>query len=177
MIERLQHIAALIWAFPSHEIHGRLKLQKAMFFAKAVGVPIPYEYRYLHFGPYSDGLKSDVDRLAAFEELSESVSTSGEFETVITRMNSKSELPTNEVPPATARVFSKIAFLVNDEPASALEVASTFYWYKRSGLSDDDAWSLAEQTKSTTWNMDGVPSRAKGLVHSLQELREVSAHS
>jgi uncharacterized protein YcfL len=92
-------------------------------------------------------------------------------------MNSKSELPTNEVPPATARVFSKIAFLVNDEPASALEVASTFYWYKRSGLSDDDAWSLAEQTKSTTWNMDGVPSRAKGLVHSLQELREVSAHS
>jgi len=44
---------------------GRTALQKLCYFLRVVGVPLPYQYRLCHYGPFSDSLALEVNLLEA----------------------------------------------------------------------------------------------------------------
>jgi len=55
------------------KVHGRKKIQKMIYLLKVAGTPMPFQYEYHHYGPYSSGLQAELDDLAQRGFLSESM--------------------------------------------------------------------------------------------------------
>jgi len=61
--ERFRWIAAVIFAHPGHTVYGRTRLQKEMLLLQRCGLPADYDFRMHYYGPYSDGIQSDLNLL------------------------------------------------------------------------------------------------------------------
>ncbi len=71
MIEKFRYLAAVIAAHPDRQVVGRTRLQKTVKLLQRIGVPMDYDYMIHFYGPYSEGLQSDIgllEQLGLLEE-------------------------------------------------------------------------------------------------------------
>ena len=66
-------MTAIAWSYATHvggqHFLGRTAMQKLVYFAKALGVPIPCSFEIYTYGPYSDEVTLTVDSLLADDVL------------------------------------------------------------------------------------------------------------
>lgn len=63
MREKFFWLAAVIAAHPEHKVVGRTRLQKTVKLLQRVGAPLDYDYMIHFYGPYSEGVQSDIGLL------------------------------------------------------------------------------------------------------------------
>lgn len=65
-MEKFKWLAAVIAAHPEHKVVGRTRLQKTVKLLQRLGAPMDYDYMIHFYGPYSDGVQSDIGLLETF---------------------------------------------------------------------------------------------------------------
>lgn len=63
MREKFFWLAAVIAAHPDHKVVGRTRLQKTVKLLQRLGAPLDYDYMIYFYGPYSEGVQSDIGLL------------------------------------------------------------------------------------------------------------------
>lgn len=63
MREKFFWLAAVIFAHPERKVVGRTRLQKTVKLLKRIGAPLDYDYMIHFYGPYSEGVQSDIGLL------------------------------------------------------------------------------------------------------------------
>ena len=63
MKEKFHWLAAVIAAHPDHRVIGRTRLQKTVKLLQRLGAPLDYDYMIHFYGPYSEGVQSDIGLL------------------------------------------------------------------------------------------------------------------
>ncbi|MCK6486383.1 MAG: hypothetical protein HUU22_18270 [Phycisphaerae bacterium] len=66
MREKFLWLAAVIAAHPDQKVVGRTRLQKTIKLLQRLGAPMDYDYMIHFYGPYSEGVQSDIGLLEAF---------------------------------------------------------------------------------------------------------------
>jgi uncharacterized protein YwgA len=66
MMEKFRWLAAVIAAHPEHTVYGRTRLQKTVKLLQRIGAPMDYDYMIHFYGPYSEGVQSDIGLLESF---------------------------------------------------------------------------------------------------------------
>lgn len=66
MREKYLWLAAVIAAHPEHKVVGRTRLQKTVKLLQRLGAPLDYDYMIHFYGPYSEGVQSDIGLLEQF---------------------------------------------------------------------------------------------------------------
>jgi len=66
MMEKFRWLAAVIAAHPDHKVVGRTRLQKTVKLLQRLGAPMDYDYMIHFYGPYSEGVQSDIGLLETF---------------------------------------------------------------------------------------------------------------
>ena len=132
---------------------GRTRLQKTIKLLQRVGLPTDYDYVLFFYGPYSEGLKSDLGLLEVlgFVQEEEHQSTHGmPYFTIIAK-------PEAELPDL-APFLPKIRLMENTETV-ALELAATYDSFRELG-SDHEAAMVRlrrkKQEKCTPENIQGA---------------------
>lgn len=65
-MEKFRWLAAIIAAHPEHKVVGRTRLQKTVKLLQRLGAPMDYDYMIHFYGPYSEGVQSDIGLLETF---------------------------------------------------------------------------------------------------------------
>ena len=68
---RYQWLAGVIFAHPENKVVGRTRLQKTIRLLQRLGFPTDYSYQLYFYGPYSDGLMSEIRLIEQFELVTE----------------------------------------------------------------------------------------------------------
>ena len=79
MMEKFRWLAAIVAAHPEYKVVGRIRLQKTVKLLQRLGAPLDYDYMIHFYGPYSEGVQTDIgllERLELIEE-KEKLSRSG----------------------------------------------------------------------------------------------------
>ena len=63
MREKFRWLAAVIAAHAEHKVYGRTRLQKTVKLLQRLGAPLDYDYMIHFYGPYSEGVQSDIGLL------------------------------------------------------------------------------------------------------------------
>lgn len=58
--EQFRWLAGVIAAFPGRRVVGRTRLQKTVKLLQRLGLPTDYSYTIHFYGPYSEGVNSDL---------------------------------------------------------------------------------------------------------------------
>ncbi len=61
------------------KVEGRVKLQKIVHILQEMDHPFREEFGYLHHGPYSSDLKSEIDQLVSWKLIDEEPEQAGEY--------------------------------------------------------------------------------------------------
>jgi hypothetical protein len=133
------HQAAAIVRDAGGHIVGRTKLQKIAYFLEASGLGTGFQFRYKHYGPYSEQLTAAAQHAAALKLIveNESVANWGGLYSIF-----QSQIPPDPNPnPARARIAQE---MVNAD-AVELELAATALFLAREGFSDP--WSETARRK------------------------------
>lgn len=134
--ERFRWLAAVMAAQPGGELVGRTRLQKTMRLLQRLGLPSDYVFRMHHYGPYSDGIQSDINLLERMKFVSEEerLTQDGRLYSVFTaRPDAKIE--------AVARFGLAIDRMAREDDAVVLELAATYDYFREKG--NDHARSIA----------------------------------
>src|SRR5205823_2367627 len=62
-MEQFRWLAAVIAAHPGRQVTGRTRLQKTMKLLQRLGLPTSYSFTLHFYGPYSEGIQSDISLL------------------------------------------------------------------------------------------------------------------
>lgn len=64
--EEFLYLAAVIAAHPNRQVVGRTRLQKTVKLLQRLGLPTDYRFMNHFYGPYSEGVHSDIGLLEQF---------------------------------------------------------------------------------------------------------------
>lgn len=125
--EKFLYLAGVIAAHEERKVVGRTRLQKTIKLLQRIGLPTDYDYVLFFYGPYSEGLRSDLRLLQVLELVQEEehLSTHGSSyytmsarpETVLPELNS----------------FLPQIKLMEATDAVALELAATYDTFRELG--------------------------------------------
>jgi uncharacterized protein len=156
------HRAAAIVRDAGGHIVGRTKLQKIAYFLEASGLGTGFQFRYKHYGPYSEQLAAAAQHAAALRLIveNESVANWGGLYSIF-----HSELPADSNPnPARVRISQE---MVNAD-AVELELAATALFLAREGFSDP--WFETARRKPDKAEGDRL-EKAKQLYQRLRRVQ------
>jgi uncharacterized protein YwgA len=142
-------------------IVGRTKLQKIAFFLEAAGLGSGFQFRYKHYGPYSEPLAAAVQHAAALRLIEERESTAswgGQYSTFFTQTP-----PSSSTNPARTRLIQE---MINAD-AVELELASTAAFLAYEKVSDP--WTETARRKPDKAG-DGRLEEAKRLYSRLLQI-------
>lgn len=117
---------------PSQRL-GKTKLQKLVYFSKVAGVPLPFDFEIYYYGPYSQDVAEEVDRLEVLGLVEGVRDTEGavhyrpgnKLEETVSRFMGGLESYTSKIQRAI-KVFGNM-------PAKVLELHATVHFVRRSG--------------------------------------------
>ena len=140
------NLASLIHACST--IKGRKKIQKIVHLLQVAGYhdDFPYEFGYLHYGPYSHAVKHDLDVLIAEQLVQESSTFAGEHATFEYQ-------PAQELGTALKKIglhdpaWKPLARRLSEFTPQRLEAASTIAYLREKGYSEDDLRSRFQELK------------------------------
>jgi len=125
-------IAKLIRA--CEKIEGRVKLQKIVHILKEMGHPFREEFGYLHHGPYSSGLKSEIDQLCEWDLVDEEEQPLKDYTRYEYSPNGRLREVLEEIGDDSDPEWSEMARQLNQKNAAELEGISTIMFLRRRGF-------------------------------------------
>ena len=132
-MENYRWLAGLIAAHPDRKVFGRTRLQKEVKLLQSLAFPTDYSYTIHFYGPYSEGLHSDIGLLEAIGLVEETSDVTAEGNPYyILKAPPEAELPEIE---EFRDEIDKLA----QAAAVELELAATYNAFRDAGEDHDDA--------------------------------------
>jgi uncharacterized protein YwgA len=131
--EKFRYLAGVIAAHDGRKVVGRTRLQKTIKLLQRVGLPTDYDYVLFFYGPYSEGLKSDLGLLEVLELVEETEHPSTHGSPYFT-ISAKAEAELPELKPFLPQIK-----LMEEADAVALELAATYDTFRELGSDHDEA--------------------------------------
>lgn len=159
-LEQAQQAAAIICDAGGY-IVGRTKLQKIGFFLEAAGVGAGFQFRYKHYGPYSEQLAAATQHAAALRLVTESESIAnwgGQYSTFRTQLSYN-----QQAHPAR----TQLAQMMVQADAVELELAATAAFLALEGF--PNPWAETARRKPEKAE-SGRLEKAKQLYGSLRQI-------
>lgn len=132
-MENYRWLAGLIAAHPERKVFGRTRLQKEVKLLQSLGFGTDYSYTIHFYGPYSEGLYSDIGLLQAIGLVEESsaMTADGNPYYILTTP------PAAEL--AQIEEFRNEIDRLAEAPAVHLELAATYDAFRDAGADHEDA--------------------------------------
>ena len=142
-MENYRWLAGLIAAHPNGRVVGRTRLQKEVKLLQSLGFPTDYAYMIHFYGPYSEGLNSDIGLLEAMGFVTEQERTSQEGNPYYIIEACKG------TPSADVSEFDeKISLMINAKPV-VLELAATYDAFRDTDADHKDALRRVRRKKGS----------------------------
>ena len=159
-MENYRWLAGLIAAHPDRKVFGRTRIQKEVKLLQGLGFGTDYSYTIHFYGPYSEGLYSDIGLLAAAGLIKETSATTAEGNPYyILEASREAELPPIE------RFRDKIDKLAKAQPVD-LELAATYDAFRDAGADHKEALFRLRRKKGSKCD-DGNLEEALRLLEDL----------
>lgn len=155
------NVARLVHACKN--IDGRKKLQKIVYLLQEMGHrnDFPQEFGYLHYGPYSRQLSSEVDYLASGEDalLHEEEAATGSHRSYSYSPRSELDALLKELDVDFSPLWKESARELSRRDAQDLEAISTVVYLRRLGVADTDLRARFSALKPTLVNRFDIAVR------------------
>lgn len=159
-MENYRWLAGLIAAHPHRKIVGRTRLQKEVKLLQSLGFGTDYSYTIHFYGPYSEGLSSDIGLLEAIGLVEETCDVTADGNPYyILKASPQAELPQIE---DFRDEINKLA----EAPAVELELAATYDAFRDAGSDHADALIRVRRKKGSKCD-DGRLEAALTLLEEL----------
>ncbi len=158
-------VTSLLAVSPDHEVRGKKRIQKIIFFCTFCDVPISAHFSIRHFGVFSNEIAGALDLLTTFGEINmrdEQIGPNGYFTTVYSLAGKQKHKLNSKV----ARVAGKLAGV----STPLLEVASTVAFFAQNGLNEASAERETKQIKPAL-STPAQFAKTRTLLKDLAELR------
>lgn len=131
MREKFLWLAAVIAAHRDREVVGRKRLQKTVKLLQRLGAPMDYDYMIHFYGPYSEGVQSDIGLLEAFGFVEEKkcISQDGSPYFILKATEAAAKLADR----TEFRKFEPAIRTMNDAEPVVLELAATYDAFREMG--------------------------------------------
>ena len=108
---------------------GRTALQKLVYFAKTIGVPVPCSFEIYNYGPYSEEITKSVNRLLADDVIEDCSSNASKYSSYVPGPNAGDFPPTIAayVGQFTAQIDVVVGALGQSSPTT-LELVATLHF-------------------------------------------------
>ena len=117
-------------------VEGRKKFQKIVHILQHFGAPFNLRFGYLHYGPFSSELQSQLDVYESEDLLKEEPSTAGSFRTSRFTPQPKLMALVDRVAGNAPFEFAGLAGELNQKSAQELEAISTIFYLQTQGKTD-----------------------------------------
>jgi len=164
MIEKYRCLAAVIAAHPDHQVVGRTRLQKTVKLLQRLGAPMDYDYMIHFYGPYSEGVQSDIGLLENLDLVKEEPHQSQDgspYFILRATDEAKKIAKTSELKP-----FLGAIQVMSDTNPTVLELAATYDAFRESGDDHKTASTRVRRKKGTKCD-DGRLAEAMKLLKQL----------
>lgn len=168
------YMAAIVASFTEHvganHYLGRTAMQKLVYFAKALGTPIPCSFEIYTYGPYSDTVTFSVDSLLADDVLAD-ISSRPAYSNYRLGQNAAELLGkyADQIEPYKKTIDAVVKSLGNFEP-NQLELIATLHFIhhrlrqiKRSTPSREDVIAEFRRVKKDKFTQAEIDSFYKAL--------------
>ncbi len=145
--EKYQWLASIIAAHPDHKLIGRTRLQKTAWLLQRLGAPIEYEYRMYFYGPYSEGVQSDIgllEKLGLVGEDASQLADGSPYYTFSAGEQAVSWAASKEV-----QEYQDAIRLMSDADLVVLELAATYDAFRKMGHSHKEAMERLRRKKGS----------------------------
>jgi hypothetical protein len=138
-MEKFNWLAAVVASHPNHTVVGRTRLQKTVKLLQRLGAPLDYDFTIHFYGPYSEGVTSDIvllKKMGLVEEMDKpSYSGTIYYEIKVTDDSSIKELIGSD---DFKKYREAINIMTNSDPV-VLELAATYDTFIETGSEPNDA--------------------------------------
>jgi uncharacterized protein YwgA len=158
-------LAGVVAAHKNRQMIGRTRLQKTVKLLQRLGLPTDYLYTIFFYGPYSEGVHSDIgllEQLGLIKELERQNSQGEPY--FIFQAKEEADLP--EIEP-----YRQPIALMEDADATVLELAATYDAFREIGSAHAEALDRLRKKKGPKCD-DGREGKALNLLRQLNLLRD-----
>jgi uncharacterized protein YwgA len=142
-----QWVAAVIAAHPNRTLRGRTRLQKTIKLLQERGLQCNYDFSMHYYGPYSEGLRADVDMLGSLGLVRE------EFQTLEGGKRRSEFVADDSVEISRIAMLQRRIDVLAEEPdTTILELAATYDAFCGIGLSESNALNATRRKKPRKCN-------------------------
>jgi len=141
MVEKFRWLAGVIAAHKDRRVVGRTRLQKTVKLLQRKGLPTDFRYTIFFYGPYSEGLHSEIGLLDRFGLVSEEAKTAQDGTTYYI-LSATPEADLLELEPFR----NHIAEMEKADPV-VLELAATYDAFREMGLNHEKALERLRRKK------------------------------
>jgi uncharacterized protein len=138
-MERFQWLAAIIAAHPDHRVYGRTRLQKTVKILQRLGAPLDYEYMIHFYGPYSEGLQSEIGLLEKMGLVKEYMQRKGDGSPYYVLEATSQAIPLSE--DIDLQGYKDAIKEMNNTEGTVLELAATYDAFRELGSDPEEAKS------------------------------------
>lgn len=158
--EKFRYLAGVIAAHEGRKVVGRTRLQKTIKLLQRVGLPTDYDYVLFFYGPYSEGLKSDLGLLEVLDLVQEDEHESNSGAPYFTiRAKPEADLPQLEP-------FLPQIRLMETTETVALELAATYDSFRELGSDHQEAMQRLQRKKREKCTPENL-AKALSLLEAL----------
>lgn len=160
-IEKFRWLAAVIAAHKDRKVVGRTRLQKEMMLLQEIGLPTDYDCTMHFYGPYSEGVSSDVGLLKCLGFVQEVVNLTGFGDDICYEITAEPEAELDEIE-------DYLSYIQTLEKASTvvLELAATYRAYWNQTQDETKALGRLRRKKGAKCTESNIAA-AKGLLKTL----------
>jgi len=150
------------------KVDGRVKLQKMVHILQEMEYPFHEEFGYLHHGPYSSDLKSEIDQLCEWGLVNEKQHPLIDYSRYEYSPNEQLDAVLAEIGDDSVPEWSDIAKQLNQKNAQELEGISTIMFLRRRGFDGERLEIRFKELKPHLANM------FKTCLDEAEELQKLS---
>ena len=161
-VEKFRYLAGVVAAHAERRLTGRTRLQKTLKLLQRVGFPTDYNFVLFFYGPYSEGIKSDLGLLEVLGLVDEKQESSRDGTPYyVISANEQADLG-DEI-----KGFLPQIKLMEDAELVPLELAATYDSFRETGSDHEDALARLRRKKGPKCTEDN-------LKKSFQLLKELN---
>jgi len=135
---------------------GRTAIQKMIYFARELGVPIDYRFQIYYYGPYAESLASDVERMVAYGVLEDASNNRGQYSDYRLGPNDQHVFEGHRsVIDKYGTKIAQVASMFKDLKPDALELLSTLHFIDRKLKAEGSSRPKKEQVMTEFRDVKG----------------------
>ena len=164
MVEKYRWLAAVIAAHPDHRVVGRTRLQKTVKLLQRLKAPMDYDYMIHFYGPYSEGVQSDIGLLESFGLVEEKQCTGLDGSPYFVLQATEQAKKLADRP--EVKKFHSAIQIMSESDAVVLELAATYDAFRETGDDHKTALERLKRKKGTKCE-EGRTDKALALLKQL----------